>query len=60
MKIDQEKCVACGECLDFCPMSCIAKSDTIPAFKTAAETRPFLAEYTKGFDEDLKYIAANK
>ena len=25
MKIDPEKCVACLECVDFCPMGCIAK-----------------------------------
>lgn len=38
----------------------MAKSDTIPAFKTAAESKLFLADYIKGLDEDLKYIAANK
>jgi NAD-dependent dihydropyrimidine dehydrogenase PreA subunit len=27
MKIDPEKCIACLECLDFCPMSCIAEKD---------------------------------
>jgi NAD-dependent dihydropyrimidine dehydrogenase PreA subunit len=25
MKIDPEKCIACGECLDFCPMNCIVE-----------------------------------
>jgi NAD-dependent dihydropyrimidine dehydrogenase PreA subunit len=25
MKIDQDKCIACGECIDFCPMNCIAE-----------------------------------
>jgi len=27
MKIDSEKCIACLECLDFCPMNCIAEKD---------------------------------
>jgi len=27
MKIDPEKCIACLECLDFCPMNCIAAGD---------------------------------
>ncbi len=27
MKIDPEKCVACLECVDFCPMNCIAEKD---------------------------------
>ena len=27
MKIDPEKCIACLECLDFCPMNCIAGKD---------------------------------
>jgi len=27
MRIDPEKCIACLECLDFCPMNCIAEKD---------------------------------
>jgi NAD-dependent dihydropyrimidine dehydrogenase PreA subunit len=27
MKIDPDKCIACLECLDFCPMNCIAEGD---------------------------------
>jgi NAD-dependent dihydropyrimidine dehydrogenase PreA subunit len=27
MKIDPEKCTACLECVDFCPMNCIAEKD---------------------------------
>jgi NAD-dependent dihydropyrimidine dehydrogenase PreA subunit len=27
MKIDSEKCIACLECVDFCPMDCIAEKD---------------------------------
>ncbi len=27
MKIDPEKCVACLECIDFCPMSCIMEKE---------------------------------
>ena len=27
MKIDPEKCIACLECVDFCPMNCIAEKD---------------------------------
>lgn len=29
MKIDQEKCIACLECIDFCPMNCIAEADDV-------------------------------
>jgi NAD-dependent dihydropyrimidine dehydrogenase PreA subunit len=27
MKIDLEKCIACRECIDFCPMNCIAEEE---------------------------------
>ena len=27
MKIDSEKCIACLECIDFCPMNCIQEKD---------------------------------
>ncbi|MFH1574458.1 MAG: ferredoxin family protein, partial [Acidobacteriota bacterium] len=27
MRIDPEKCIACLECLDFCPMNCIAEGE---------------------------------
>ena len=27
MKIDSEKCIACLECVDFCPLNCIAEKD---------------------------------
>lgn len=27
MKIDPDKCIACLECVDLCPMSCIAEKD---------------------------------
>jgi NAD-dependent dihydropyrimidine dehydrogenase PreA subunit len=26
MKIDPKKCIACGECVDFCPMECITEN----------------------------------
>lgn len=29
MKIDPEKCIACLECVDFCPMNCIAEGDDV-------------------------------
>ncbi|MBA4421706.1 MAG: (4Fe-4S)-binding protein, partial [Syntrophus sp. (in: bacteria)] len=27
MKIDSEKCIACLECIDFCPMNCMTEKD---------------------------------
>lgn len=27
MKIDSEKCIACLECIDFCPMNCMMEKD---------------------------------
>jgi putative tricarboxylic transport membrane protein len=38
----------------------LKKSDIIPAYKTAAETKAMLAVYTKELGEDLKYLEANK
>lgn len=31
MKIDPDTCIACLECIDFCPMNCIAETDDIVA-----------------------------
>jgi putative tricarboxylic transport membrane protein len=38
----------------------LKKSDIIPAYKTAAETKAMLATYNKELEEDLKYLEANK
>jgi hypothetical protein len=35
------------------------KTDIIPAFKTAAETKALLAIYNKELEEDWKYMQAN-
>lgn len=36
------------------------KSDVIPFYKTAAETKAFLVDYVKALEDDYKYIQANK
>jgi len=36
------------------------KSDVIPYYKTAAETKTFLVDYVKALQEDFKYMEANK
>ena len=27
MLIDKEKCIRCGQCIPYCPMGCISKTD---------------------------------
>lgn len=36
------------------------KSDVIPFYKTADETKAFLVDYVKDLEEDFKYLEANK
>jgi ferredoxin len=37
MRIDDEKCAGCGECLPYCPMGCIILDDQIGAVKIIAD-----------------------
>jgi len=38
----------------------VKKADVIPFYKTAAETKVFLADYVKALEDDFKYLEANK
>ena len=34
MLIDKEKCIRCGQCIPYCPMGCISKTDDGVAINT--------------------------
>jgi len=38
----------------------VKNADVVPFYKTAAETKAFLADYVKALEDDFKYLEANK